>query len=529
MEKTTTPLFLTPHKCLQEIVPEELQTLLLDLHAEFETRRQMLLSKREERQKQIDSGSALEFLSGTAAVREDNKWKVAKIPPDLEKRWVEITGPTDRKMVINALNSGADVYMADFEDATSPTWENILQGQINLRDAILGTITYSTPEGKEYRLGKETAVLFVRPRGWHLFEKHVLIEKTPISASLFDAAVYFYHNTHELLKKGKRPYFYLPKLESHQEARLWNDVFLFLQKRFKIPVGTIRATVLIETLFAAFEMEEILYELREHCTGLNAGRWDYIFSIIKTYQKRELILPDRDLITMTVPFMRAYTELLVRTCHKRGAHALGGMAAFIPNKKDIEATELALQKVQEDKDREASDGFDGTWVAHPDLVPIAKEAFEKYIGEKKHQKERLKEDVVVTEELLTNFTIEYGVITEKGVRHNTSVALQYMANWLLGKGAVSLFNLMEDAATAEISRAQLWQWHKNLACTKEGNKVTAEFLRVIFDEEMQKIRRMYGEHYPEEAFALALSLLKKVVMGKEIAPFLTLIAYEYLE
>ena len=427
------------------------------LHREFNPMRQALLQRREERQAALDAGVLPDFLPTTAWIRQAD-WRIAPAPADLEDRRVEITGPVDRKMMINALNSGARVFMADFEDALSPTWDNVMHGQVNLLDAVRRSLAFTHPEGKVYRLNDTIATLLVRPRGWHLVEKHVLVDGQPVSASLFDFGLYFFHNAHELLQRGTGPYFYLPKLESHLEARLWNDVFNAAQDALGIPRGSIRATVLIETILAAFEMEEILYELREHVSGLNAGRWDYIFSLIKKFcHHPDRVLPDRAQVTMTVPFMRAYTELLVKTCHRRGAHAIGGMAAYIPSRKDPRTNEIALAKVREDKQREVNAGFDGTWVAHPDLVPVAMEVFDRVLppNEKPHQKDRLRETVQVTAHDLLDIRVPGGRITEAGLRNNVSVALQYLGAWLGGNGAVAIFSLMEDTATAEIARAQL--------------------------------------------------------------------------
>lgn len=513
----------------KEILSDEALTFIGTLHRRFNHRRLELLEARAERQQRINQGEIPDFLRETEAVRKDIGWVVAKTPDDLQRRWVEITGPTDRKMVINAMNSGADTFMADFEDANSPTWDNLVQGQINLRDAIDGTISFENPNGKKYSLNDIHAVLLVRPRGWHLNEKHLLVDGEQISGSLFDFGLYFFHNAHRLLRKGSGPYFYLPKLESHLEARLWNDVFVLAQEMLEVPNGTIRATVLIETILAAFEMEEILYELREHSAGLNAGRWDYIFSVIKKFRRLPgLQLPDRDQITMTVPFMRAYTELLVKTCHKRGAHAIGGMAAFIPNRKDPEVTERALRKVREDKQREVGDGSDGTWVAHPDLVPVAREIFESKLAPNPNQKERLRDDVNVKGEDLLNFTIEGGTITEEGVRHNINVALQYLASWLSGRGAAAIYNLMEDAATAEISRAQVWQWIHSGAKVTNGPEITQEWVKTLIQDELDKIRAFYGEHFHEETFSVTRSLFEELVFAKHFVEFLTLPAYQKL-
>jgi malate synthase len=412
--------------------------------------REALLKRRAERQERLDAGERPDFLPETKAIREGD-WQVAPAPADLLDRRVEITGPVERKMMINALNSGAKIFMSDLEDSLSPSWENVIQGQINLYDAVRRTITFDNPDGRKYQLNEQTAVLLLRPRGWHLPEKHVLVDGEKISASLFDFGLHFFHNAQELLSRGSGPYYYLPKLESHLEARLWNDVFNFAQDALGVPRGTIRATVLVETILGAFEMEEILYELRDHSAGLNAGRWDYIFSTIKKFRERgDMILPDRAQITMTVPFMRAYTELLVSTCHKRGAHAIGGMAAFIPSRRDAEVNRAALGRVREDKDREARDGFDGSWVAHPDLVPTALESFDKVLGDRPNQRERLREDVAVTGADLQNFDIPGGAVTREGFRMNVDVGLQYINSWLLGNGAAAIYNLMEDAATAEI-------------------------------------------------------------------------------
>jgi malate synthase len=435
-------------------------------------------------------------------------------------------------MMINALNSGASVFMADFEDANSPTWQNMIEGHINLRDAIAGSISFRNPDGKEYKLNEQVAVLHVRPRGWHLPEKHVLVDGQPMSGSLFDFGLYFFHNARNLLDKGSGPYFYLPKLENHLEARLWNDVFNFAQDELKLPRGTIKATVLIETILAAFEMDEILYELRDHITALNAGRWDYIFSIIKKFRNHpEFILPDRAQITMTVPFMRAYTELLVQTCHKRGAHAIGGMAAFIPSRKDPEVNATALTKVREDKLRESSDGFDGTWVAHPDLVPVAMEVFDAALKDKPHQKERLREDVCVEAKDLINISIPNSHITGDGLRLNINVSLQYLDAWLRGSGAVGIYNLMEDTATAEISRAQIWQWlHHPSVALRDGRKVTSELYREFFAEEAERIKGLSNEaDYGAGKVDTAKAIFDRLVTHPEFVEFLTTVAYDYLD
>src|SRR5437660_876025 len=460
------------------------------LQREFGGRRQELLRLRAERQTRLDAGEMPQFLVTTSSVR-DSEWTVAKAPRDLQDRRVEITGPTDRKMLINALHAGARVFMADCEDANSPTWSNVVEGQVNLIDAIERRIDFTSPEGKEYRLNDKVATLLVRPRGWHLDERHVEVDGKPVSGSLFDFGLYFFHNAERLLKKGSGPYFYLAKLESHLEARLWNDVFNLAQDELGIPQGTIRATVRIGTILAAFEMDEILYELRDHSGGLNAGRWDYIFSIIKKFRDRpEFTLPDRAQVTMTVPFMRAYTELLVKTCHRRGAHAIGGMAAFIPSRRDAEVNEQAMAKVRDDKTRESGDGFDGSWVAHPDLVPLCKEVFDGVLGTNPNQLGRQRDDVHVTAEDLLAVSKTPGTITEAGLRNNISVALQYLASWLGGSGAVGIFNLMEDAATAEISRSQIWQWIHNDVPLDDGRLVTRDLTERLIDEELTKIRAM---------------------------------------
>ncbi len=437
------------------VLTDEALAFVVGLHRDFDPERRRLLAARAERMTLLAAGELPDFLAETTPVRDDSGWRVAAAPTDLQDRRVEITGPVDRKMMINALNSGAKVFMADLEDANSPTWHNCVEGQANLIDAVDGTISLQTPD-KTYSLNEETATLLVRPRGWHLPEKHVLVDGEPISASLFDFGLYMFHCAARLGERGSGPYFYLPKLESHLEARLWNDVFVAAQERLDIPRGTIRATVLIETILAAFEMEEILYELREHSSGLNAGRWDYIFSVIKKFRDREdFLLPDRVQVTMTVPFMRAYSQLLVRTCHGRGAHAIGGMAAFIPSRRDPEVNAVALEKVSEDKIREANDGFDGTWVAHPDLVPTAQAEFDRVLGDRPNQVERLREDVSVTAAELLDVAATPGEVTDDGVRLNVSVGIQYIGAWLAGNGAAAINNLMEDAATAEISRSQI--------------------------------------------------------------------------
>ncbi|MEW6401022.1 MAG: malate synthase A [Chloroflexota bacterium] len=514
----------------QILTPDALK-FVEKLEREFRARRREILEARARRQVAIDAGELPDFLPTTKQVRQGD-WRVAPIPADLQDRRVEITGPTDRKMIINALNSGAKIFMADFEDANAPSWNNLIQGQLNLCDAIDRTISFQNPDGKTYELNEQPAVLLVRPRGWHLPEKHLMLDDEAVSGSLFDFGMYFFHNARRLLERGAGPYFYLPKLESHLEARLWNDVFNFAQDELELPRGTIKVTVLIETILAAFEMDEILFELRDHIAGLNAGRWDYIFSVIKKFNRQPgFLLPDRAQITMTVPFMRNYTELLVKTCHRRGAHAIGGMAAFIPNRKDPEVTEVALGKVREDKLRESGDGFDGTWVAHPDLVPTAMEVFDGVLKDKPHQKERLREDVRVQAEDLLNFQIPGGKLTEAGLRLNVSVGLQYIDSWLRGTGAAAINNLMEDAATAEISRAQVWQWiHHPSASLEDGRKVNLELYRKIAAEEMEKIKGLYGgQVYAASQIERAKALFDRLVTQEYFTEFLTFPAYEYLE
>ena len=491
-----------------------------ELHRAFESRRQELLQKRAERYRKLSSGASFEFLPETAKVRSGD-WKVASTPKDLQKRHVEITGPVERKMMINAFNSGADVFMADFEDALSPTWSNIVQGHLNLMDAVRRKLAFTSPEGKAYKLNEKIATLLVRPRGWHLPEKHLRVDGKAIAGAFADFGFFFFHNARETLDRGTGPYFYLPKMESHLEARLWNDVFVLAQEKLGIPRGSVRATVLVETLPAAFEMDEVLYELRDHSSGLNAGRWDYIFSLIKKLRTRtDLILPDRQQVTMTVPFMRAYTELLVKTCHRRGAHAMGGMAPFIPTRKNPEINEKALAQTRADKEREIADGFDGTWVAHPDLVPVAKEVFDRKLG-KPNQKERLREEVHVEARELQDTRVPGGTITENGVRNNISVGVQYLASWLSGNGAAAIFNLMEDAATAEISRAQLWQWVQNGAKLADGRKIDRSLYEKFRDEEIGKLQGV-SQVQP------ARKILDQLVLG-EFVEFLTLPAYELLE
>jgi malate synthase len=513
-----------------EVLTPEALAFVEELHRRFDTRRVGLLAARRTRQTDIDAGAKPGFLT-EASVARSGDWQVAQPALDLLDRRVEITGPVERKMMINALNSGARVFMADFEDSASPTWSNMIEGQANLMDAVRKKIEFDAPDGRAYRLNETTATLMVRPRGWHLPEKHVLVDGNAVSGSLFDFGLYFFHNAAELLRRGSGPYFYLPKLEGHLEARLWNDVFVAAQELLGIERGTIRATVLIETILAAFEMEEILYELREHSAGLNAGRWDYQFSIIKKFRNRaEMLLPDRAQVTMTVPFMKAYTELLIKICHKRGAHAMGGMAAFIPSRRDAEINRRAMAKVREDKELESRNGHDGTWVAHPDLVPLATEVFDQILGDRPHQIDKQRDDVVHEETALLDVTVGGGTITDSGVRMNVDVAIQYLASWLRGNGAAAIYNLMEDAATAEISRSQLWQWLHNDVVTAEGTPITAESIHKIADEELGRMRNDFGEEtYQIGRFEEARRLLEEVAVSDDFPEFLTLPAYELID
>ncbi|MDB6067496.1 MAG: malate synthase [Pedosphaera sp.] len=510
-----------------EILTVEAVQFIKTLAREFESKRQELLARRVERQKEIDAGVKPDFLSSTKAIREGS-WKVAGIPVDLQDRRTEITGPVDRKMIINALNSGAKVFMADCEDATSPTRTSLLQGQFNLRDAVNRTIDFTNPEGKKYVLAEKTATLMLRPRGWHLNEKHFLVDGKPVSGSLFDFGLYFFHNARELLARDSGPYFYLPKLESHLEARLWNDVFNLAQDELKIPRGTIRATVLIETILATFETEEILFELREHSAGLNCGRWDYIFSFIKKFSKRaDFVMPDRSQVTMTTHFMRSYSLNVIRSCHRRGAHAMGGMAAQIPIKNNPQANEEAMAKVLADKEREATDGHDGTWVAHPGLVPVALKAFDKHMPQA-NQISKLREDVEVTAADL--LAVPKGTITEAGVRGNMSVGIQYLEAWLGGLGCVPLYNLMEDAATAEISRSQVWQWLRYGATLADGRAVTEKFYDDMLAQELLRIEKEIGSaRFRSGHFDEATRLFSEMSKSVEFVEFLTLAAYQKLD
>jgi malate synthase len=508
----------------RRILTPEATVFLTDLEFEFGWRRGQVLSARQSRQKQIDAGEFPGFLAETAEVRESD-WRIAPIPADLEDRRVEITGPVDAKMMINAMNSGARVFMADFEDATSPTWSNLLEGQANLVDAYQRTLRFET-EAKTYELNREVATLVVRPRGWHLTEKHFLVDGQPISASLFDFGLYLFHGGRAAAEVGSGPYLYLPKLESHHEARLWNDVFIWAQDRLDIPQGTIKATVLVETVLAAFEMDEILFELREHAAGLNAGRWDYIFSVIKKFRSHPgFVLPDRSQVTMTVPFMHAYTELMVKTCHRRGAHAIGGMSAFIPNRRDPEVTDSAIAAVSEDKAREAAAGCDGTWVAHPDLVPVAMEQFDSVLGSRPNQVSRQRDDVSVGAGDLLDLEFP-GTVTIAGIETNVSVGIQYIASWLSGTGAAGINNLMEDVATAEISRSQIWQWVHHRVHTDDGTAVTESLIRSMAEAAVDQMEAQGHPH--AEQLQTARKLFEEVALGEQFVEFLTLSAYELI-
>ena len=512
----------------EEVLTTDALDFVAALQREFGARRDELLAARTTRRAAVARAGTLDFFPETAAVREGD-WTVAPAPEDLQDRRVEITGPTDRKMTINALNSGAQVWLADLEDASTPHWRNVVGGQVNLRDAVRREVDFRSPEGKSYalRTDQRLATIVMRPRGWHLDEKHVLVDDRPVVASLVDFGLYFFHNAAELIARGSGPYFYLAKTESHLEARLWNDVFTYAQARLGIPHGTVRATVLIETIPAAFEMDEILYELRDHASGLNAGRWDYLFSIIKYFRSSgtDFVLPDRGAVTMAAPFMRAYAQLLVRTCHRRGAHAIGGMAAFIPSRKDEAINAKAFAKVVEDKQREAADGFDGSWVAHPDLVPVCRETFDAVLGDQPHQVGRLRDDVTVTAGDLLDLTSTPGSVTWEGLRGNVEVALLYLRAWLGGLGAVGIHNLMEDAATAEISRSQIWQWvHNKTRLADDDTLVTAELVRQVLDDELERIVAGTGD--ADGRLAEAREIFERVALADEFVDFLTLPAYD---
>jgi len=512
-----------------QILTPEAVAFVAKLERAFGARRAELLERRQARQRELDAGRRPDFLAETRAIR-DADWTCAPIPADIRDRRVEITGPVDRKMVINALNSGASVFMADFEDANTPRWDNNVQGHINLRDAVRRRIEFTSPEGKAYRLNDRTAVLFVRPRGWHLPEKHMTVDGAPVSGGLFDFGLYFFHNAKELVARGSGPYFYLPKLESHLEARLWNDVFVMAQRELGIPHGTIRATVLIETILGAFEMDEILHELRDHSAGLNAGRWDYIFSCIKKFRSNpDFCLADRALVTMTTHFMKSYAELLIRTCHRRGAHAMGGMAAQIPVKNDEAANAEAFAKVKADKEREATIGHDGTWVAHPALVPVALEAFDRLMPEPNQIASKPRADVRTSAGDLLRFEPEKP-ITEKGLRLNINVAIQYIGAWLAGQGAVPIFNLMEDAATAEISRSQVWQWIRSpKGVLDDGRKVTKAMVAAMIPEEMRSIEAYLGPAFADGRYGEAAEIFATLVNDDSFVEFLTLPAYRRID
>ena len=512
----------------EQILTPQAITFVAKLARKFENRRRELMAQRVKRQAEFDIGKLPDFLPETRSIRE-SEWSVGPIPSDLQDRRVEITGPTDRKMVINALNCGANVFMADFEDSNAPTWSNMIEGQINLCDAIRRSITFQSPEGKQYRLNPQTATLMVRPRGWHLLEQHMHIDGEPVSGSIFDFALYVFHNAKEAITRNTGPYFYLPKMESHLEARLWNDIFVMAQRELGLPLGTIKGTVLIETVLAAFEMDEILYELRDHCVGLNIGRWDYIFSCIKKFRSnKNFCLADRSQVTMTAPFMRAYALLLVKTCHRRKAFAMGGMAAQIPIKNDPAANEAAVAKVRADKEREATDGCDGTWVAHPGLVSIAKEIFDRHMPAA-NQVSRQRPDVQVTAKEVLDFKPE-APITEAGLRNNISVGIQYIGAWLAGNGCVPVYNLMEDAATAEISRSQIWQWMRSpKGVLDDGRKVTKDMFRKMLPEELARVRRELGEEaWAAGRYEEAAKLFDDITASDHYVEFLTLPGYELL-
>ncbi|RAX48953.1 malate synthase A [Arthrobacter sp. AQ5-05] len=519
-------LVAAPVRRQEQILTPQALDFLAQLHKAFDGRRAELMQTRQLNRARIANGSDPKFRPETKHIRDDATWQVAPIAPGLEDRRVEITGPTDRKMAINALNSGAKVWLADLEDSSTPTWSNVINGQLNLRAVLDRNIDFTSPEGKEYKLGGENLTdlptIVVRPRGWHLPEKNLLVGGKPVSGALVDFGLYFFHNAQRLISQGRGAYFYLPKIENHLEARLWNDVFILAQDLVGIPQGTIRATVLIETITAAFEMEEILYELRDHAAGLNAGRWDYIFSIIKNFRSRgpRFVLPDRGMVTMTAPFMRSYTEQLVRACHRRGAMAIGGMAAFIPNRKDEAINTVAFEKVRADKTREANDGFDGSWVAHPDLVPVAREVFDSILGDNPNQRENTRDDVTPDDKELLNIAGTEGKITEAGIRNNIEVGIRYMEAWLRGNGAVAIHNLMEDAATAEISRSQIWQWIQQAAITDEGELISRHWVEALTEEEFEKLSRFEGDRFDD-----AREIFEACALREDFPTFLTVQAY----
>jgi len=512
----------------EDVLTPEALAFVEGLEREFGATRRRLLKDRRLRQARLDAGELPDFLPETESIRAGD-WKVGPVPDDLLDRRVEITGPVDRKMIINALNSGANAFMADFEDSNSPTWSNVMAGQVNLRDAVQGSIRHEQ-NGRTYELGSETATLLVRPRGWHLLERHLALDGQPVSASLVDFGLFLFHNAQTLVDRGSGPYFYLPKLENHLEARLWNDVFVYAQEALAIPVGTIKATVLLETILAALEMDEILYELRDHSAGLNAGRWDYIFSVIKKFRSRpDFLLPDRAQVTMKVHFMSSYTDLLIRTCHRRGAHAMGGMAAFIPSR-DEEVNARALRKVREDKELEAAKGHDGTWVAHPGLVAIAKEVFDRVLGARPNQIEFLPDGPQVRAKDLLHTEVAGGTVTDAGVRTNVNVGIRYLAAWLDGNGAAAIFNLMEDAATAEISRSQIWQWVYNGAELDDGRTLTADLVLQLIEEEIAAIHTEVGDSaFINGSWKTARSLFEQVALAPDFVDFLTIPAYEFID
>ncbi|NMR29081.1 malate synthase A [Crystallibacter degradans] len=517
----------TPVRRQEEILTPQALDFVARLHKATAGRREELLQLRKDRRRCIAKGHDPKFLPGTRGIREDESWQVAPPAPGLEDRRVEITGPVEKKMTINALNSGAKVWLADMEDSSTPSWSNVINGQLNLTDVLDRKIDFTSPEGKEYKVHgtqlTDLPTIVVRPRGWHLPEKHMLVGGEPVAGGIVDFGLYFFHNAQRLIAQGRGPYFYLPKIENHLEARLWNDIFILAQDMLDIPQGTIRATVLIETITAAFEMEEILYELREHASGLNAGRWDYIFSVIKNFRTRgaRYVMPDRTQVTMTAPFMRSYTEQLVRACHRRGAMAIGGMAAFIPNRRDPEANSIAMEKVRADKTREANDGFDGSWVAHPDLVPVARDVFDSVLGGRPNQIDRRRDDVTPDDRGLLNIAGTEGKITERGIRTNIEVGIRYIESWLRGNGAVAIHNLMEDAATAEISRSQIWQWIRQSAITDEGEIISLDWVQRLLDEEFAKLPR-----FEDDLFDDARDIFEEVALGEEFPAFLTVPAYE---
>jgi malate synthase len=519
-------LVAAPVRRQEQILTPQALDFLAQLHKAFDGRRAELMQTRQLNRARIANGSDPRFRPETKHIRDDATWQVAPIAPGLEDRRVEITGPTDRKMTINALNSGAKIWLADLEDSSTPSWSNVINGQLNLRSVLDRNIDFTSPEGKEYKLDGEKLTdmptIVVRPRGWHLPEKNLLVGGKPVSGALVDFGLYFFHNAQRLISQGRGPYFYLPKIENHLEARLWNDVFILAQDLVGIPQGTIRATVLIETITAAFEMEEILYELRDHAAGLNAGRWDYIFSIIKNFRSRgpRFVLPDRGMVTMTAPFMRSYTEQLVRACHRRGAMAIGGMAAFIPNRKDEAINTVAFEKVRADKTREANDGFDGSWVAHPDLVPVAREVFDSVLGDQPNQRGNTREDVTPDDKELLNIAGTEGKITEGGIRNNIEVGIRYMEAWLRGNGAVAIHNLMEDAATAEISRSQIWQWIQQAAITDEGELISRHWVEALTEEEFEKLSRFEGDRFDD-----AREIFEACALREDFPTFLTVQAY----